>query len=273
MLCVDPQQRITIDQIKTHPAFAWGLPQNYAVPSAISAMPLTTAIPEADIDDGVVGLLRDIGYESRDVIIEDLTSNGHSIAKVFYLMYRKNSSLEMLGWPTSLANAPYEVPSEEFDTTPEGGLETEEDGDEQFKSGSTVDEGQPPLSPAEKVPWAPGMNPRHRHRKRTFRELDLPLPGIMAAAQRVLAESGYEYIHPNQLQLWVRNPCTGEYLCFDAEYENAKTISLVASVPGDGKGDKRLFKALGTALGEPLTRSESSSGDLEMDAGGFTEIA
>jgi hypothetical protein len=247
-------------------------------------MPLTKAIPEEEIDDGIVSLLQDIGYESRASITRDLTSREHSIAKVFHMMYRKNSSLEMLAWPSaSVPRGIWDMPDDEFDTSP-GDSPDDSPGDSQGDSSgealeeenvdesSPTDDAQASFSLAEKATWAPGMNPRNRHRRRTFEGLSLSLETIMGIVQKVLGENGYDFIHPNQVQLWARSADTGEYLCFDAEYERANEIALVASVPCDGKEDTPLLTAIGVALGEPLTRSESSSTDSELEGQGVSDL-
>ncbi|KAH0789483.1 CAMK family protein kinase [Histomonas meleagridis] len=98
MLCVDVKSRITISQIKSHPAFLMGLPKGYQVPTPLPNPTVSTPIELTPNDLPFMHLLRSIGYNSDDEIIEELTSNEYTSAKMFYQMYNHNTLLDSLPW-------------------------------------------------------------------------------------------------------------------------------------------------------------------------------
>ena len=80
MLTVDPQQRITLDEIKEHPAFTAFPPRNYVQDDFES--------PEEPIrnpDLRVVQSLVDLGWGDTTQVLSGLATEGSNMEKVFYM--------------------------------------------------------------------------------------------------------------------------------------------------------------------------------------------
>lgn len=100
MLVVDPKDRITIKDIKAHPAFRIGLPSKYIIPTPLAIPHIHAPIDQSQIDISVISVLRQIGYNSDEDVISELTSEKHSMAKVFFHMLKREFSPVNLPWPS-----------------------------------------------------------------------------------------------------------------------------------------------------------------------------
>ena len=100
ILVVDVSQRLTIDQIKMHPAFHLYLPEGYEVPYPLPAPNISE--PVENDDPRFYSLLRNIGYESDDQIKEELQANYSTAAKIFNYMYFEKQNLKNLPWASSI---------------------------------------------------------------------------------------------------------------------------------------------------------------------------
>ena len=105
ILVVDVDQRYTIDQIKAHPAFSMHLPLGYQIPTPLHAPNITKPI-ETD-DKKFFTLLKNIGFESDEIIKEELSSSETTAAKIFYYMYTQRRLIKSLPWSDKIMrNAP-----------------------------------------------------------------------------------------------------------------------------------------------------------------------
>ena len=101
MLQVDPDQRISISGIKNHPAFSIGIPNNYIIPTPLPLPLLTDPVDTSNLHDSVLKNLQRIGYTNRDELLHDLSSNEHTMAKVFHFMLTNRTSLAQLPWDSA----------------------------------------------------------------------------------------------------------------------------------------------------------------------------
>ena len=102
MLTLDPKQRITLAQIKSHVCFRWGLPDDYVLPSPLPNPSFNEPIPPDSVAPEVFDLLKKIGYNDADELADDFLAPGHTMAKVFYFMLTSQISLEQLQWDSSI---------------------------------------------------------------------------------------------------------------------------------------------------------------------------
>jgi BR serine/threonine kinase len=98
MLKVDVSGRITIDGIKRHAAFRIGLPDNYVIPTPLPLKDMSAPIAESEIDSAIMEVLRNIGYDDEKEAVRDLLDEGHSMAKVFYAMLKRDRNHASLPW-------------------------------------------------------------------------------------------------------------------------------------------------------------------------------
>lgn len=102
MLSLDPTNRITIAQIKSHEVFKYGLNAEYILPTPLPLGNFVAPIPLEEITPEIIDLLHKIGYTDDDELAIDFASEGHSMAKVFYFMLTSQISLEQLAWDSSV---------------------------------------------------------------------------------------------------------------------------------------------------------------------------
>lgn len=98
MLTVDPKKRITIKEIKEHPCFRWGLPDDYILPS-----PLAVEVDELlSISPEVMSMIDKLCSLSHDQFINELKSESHNLPKVIVSMLSSHLDMEQLPWDRSI---------------------------------------------------------------------------------------------------------------------------------------------------------------------------
>lgn len=98
MLTVDPTKRITIKEIKEHPCFRWGLPDDYILPS-----PLSVEVDELlKISPEVMRMIDKLCSLSHDQFINELKSESHNLPKVIVSMLSSHLDMEQLPWDLSV---------------------------------------------------------------------------------------------------------------------------------------------------------------------------
>ena len=117
LLTVDPNDRITISGIKSHPAFHYGLPTLYKVPTPLPLPFIDGPIDIESVDPTLYQILQSIGYKSESDIKLELTKPGQQMAKVFYSMFIRLVSLHSLPWADS-GNSISQVPDDAFLMSP-----------------------------------------------------------------------------------------------------------------------------------------------------------
>jgi BR serine/threonine kinase len=106
MLTVDTAARITLEQIKQHPAFRIGISDPayvLPVPLPVSVRPEPIAI--ASISSTVRGIMQQVGFSNDGELQAELETDGSSMAKVFYQMLVATNSFDDLPWELSAAPA------------------------------------------------------------------------------------------------------------------------------------------------------------------------
>lgn len=98
ILVVDPTKRLTISGMKMHPFFRLKLPFEYVLPSPLPFPSFLEPINPETIPSDIIDVFHKIGYQKDDELFADLTSNQHTMAKVFYFMLTGKPSLENLDW-------------------------------------------------------------------------------------------------------------------------------------------------------------------------------
>lgn len=101
MLTVSVTERITMEEIKKHPAFRFGLPDGYVVPTPFRFSPFKDPIDPSNVDPKIKQIIWNIGYINDEEINEEFTSFCHTTSKVFYLMLNKNASYNLIQWKES----------------------------------------------------------------------------------------------------------------------------------------------------------------------------
>lgn len=241
MLCVDPKNRITIDDIKIHPAFRIGLPDAYIVPKPISSGLLIEPVEISTIDFAIVPVLQHIGYETEDEAIQELVCEGHTMGKVFYSMYKKSLTPEALPWPSDGFSSEESVPAELFAMSPTAepmmGMRMDAFG---RRARLPLDLSSPESlhgSMIRRASWlGPAEAPAYEVEPEVIQGITIPAEMVMMSLQQFLEQQNFEYFHPNPREIIARKPDTALYMSFEVSYQGMDEISLAinkASNMGD----------------------------------------
>jgi BR serine/threonine kinase len=247
MLCVDPQRRISIGVVKSHPAFRIGLNSEYKLP-----VPIPIAgdrAPITEIDRAVMPVLEAIGYGSEDAITAELQSSHFSMAKVFYAMYHHQSSIAALPWSTM--DQVLEPNGAEFQQSPDLMALTDD------LSGSSIGFNRPGTIPqsvpdqfsyTEGATWAPALPQETREVAECHTDIPCPLEDLWAKLQELLRQQSYEMFHPDPALILARNRDGGQFLILRAAYTGDHGITLALLVPEGSPPDYSMFTIVREAI-------------------------
>ncbi|EAX94743.1 CAMK family protein kinase [Trichomonas vaginalis G3] len=99
MLCVNPECRITIEQIKHHKAFRIGLPQFYTPPLPFPMPDMSQPVSIDDLTPEVKETMITIGFTPEE-LNEQLSLTGCNTAKSFYSILTQTQAIESFPWTT-----------------------------------------------------------------------------------------------------------------------------------------------------------------------------
>ena len=243
MLTVDPSQRITIQQIKDHPAFRMYSPEHYVFPKPIPLPFMPAPIDLTQVDNNIYKILLQLGYSSEEEIKSELTATTHNMAKVFYSMLMNQVSLKSLPWEVLHEDVPtHPVNSEQFLISPQmsfGAMGVVQTGDP-FRRLPKI----PAISSPEVYSFAErsegwganditALDPDQPVEEQDF-TLEMRMEQFMVIAQKVMTNFGYVYFHPDDVQLVCK------------KYEPETYIMFNGLVSSDNQIDINMSRNLGT---------------------------
>jgi BR serine/threonine kinase len=244
MLCVNTEQRITIPEIKAHPAFGEGFPEGYTIPTPI---PFTFSENPVEVDDEILKVLKHIGYDSKDEAFSELTKTGHSMAKVFYSMYKGNQTIEQLPWESMDVS---DAPSEAFEVA--GEAHEVQGGNVQgpfARRPRFVEPSMPEaFSLARRASWVLSLPPEEFEEGEVWERIRVGIVTLMTGLQKILVGAGYEYFHPNEFELIARKLGVSGYVILSAKPESCESLTLTSRRPAESSGDHELTLAIGTLV-------------------------
>jgi serine/threonine protein kinase len=239
MLCVDTKNRITISNIKNHPAFLNGYPVGYSLPAPV---PLVFTEEPIEPDEEIVRFLEHIGFESTKEVREELTCPGYSMAKVFYQLLSRTTTPECLPWASGHVSpsAPpdlYQMTTEEKEHEevmfPEPNLRTCD------SSGSSTGSMPDPDG------WAPFPAGFVMSEESWFKLKRNPIALLMFQLQELLIAGGYEFFHPNPLELVAKRGADGSFAYVTVIQEEG-WLDLRLQQNGQTASIRELATAVGT---------------------------
>lgn len=252
LLTVDPDKRITLAQIKHHPAFKTSIPKNYVFPGAL---PLINIGPVdiSTLDESVFKVLRQIGFKNKSELEEQLKSESQNFAKLFCMMLEQQISIDMLPWPEDdqyddedSASSPKDhfIEQQDDDFAPIGYVVQNEDSLFQAKAKFST-EGSSSFSVysfADRASWVPevanGLAEAPYQTSSTMCELSVTLEELVSTFQRVLNEEGFDWFYPNDVLLVARRKSDLIDVVISIEYEKESTLKAVIQLV---KGDSSYF--------------------------------
>jgi BR serine/threonine kinase len=234
MLVVDPTQRITIAQIKSHAAFRRGLVPSYVLPSPLPFAQYTAPIDVTLLPSPVLSTLAQIGFSDATELANQLHDSENSAAKVFTMILLNMVDLSGLansGLPpfvgAELAFAPVLLgqpkPSDAIPREGYRGGEAAPYGD--YSAGN-------PVWNRERTMAA------HVYATASFDTCKQPLWALMTALQQDLGRLAYSWFHPDPGTIYVRAPDGNAYYSIVGTFRSALDVTVTVNAH---KGDASQF--------------------------------
>jgi hypothetical protein len=242
MIVVDPTKRITLGEIKRHPAFTRGLPDGYVVPSPLPLPSLQDPIEPGSVQPQLLKVLRQIGYATDDELAVDLLATGQTMAKVFHYMLTRHVDRVALPWENGRHFDDDSAFGEVLEGTPKELLEPDPPAER-------VAHVEVSYSLAEKPDWAIGDVVLVSYQQdQVIDSIRTKAPFLMMTLQCIMNDLHYDWFHPDDLSLLVRTT-TGEFLVCEAEYVDPEFMKLRVKME---EGPEKLFGAIMKRLTDVL---------------------
>jgi serine/threonine protein kinase len=235
MLSVDPTQRPSLIEIKSHPCFRRGADENYVFPRPIPHRHFTDPIDLSSVSANVVSVLTQIGYSNEQELRSDLMMTSNNMAKVFVALLTDNLDLEKLPWDHS-ENVTDETfhaldyvlggaPMSDLDFSP-----TLQAAGSAASFSSTVSR---PDWYLEATPLSLVIESHE------IQLADCEIWNLMSVTQDAVRDCGLQFFHPDPVTLYLRTRDALFYASVTATFTaaDAVTLSLVLH-----KGDKAQFQ-------------------------------
>ena len=249
MLTVDVTKRITLEQIKAHPAFHIGYPRNYTIPSPLPLPSLPDPIDTSSLDPKIFKVLLDLGYFSEGEVKAQLESTSTNMAKVFVHMLTSSMSLEWLPWDGETGEE--EVPAENFliDENPIAfAAQSGPDHSDPFhrrRNMQPMSLGSPDLfSFVQKSTWGgEGVVSEDSHESNvvTLGKITITLPVLMASLQQLLIQNSCVFFHPNDETLITRFGDANLFVVIQAVFADPGQFALKVRQVNGSPRDFSLF--------------------------------
>ncbi|OHS99306.1 putative CAMK family protein kinase [Tritrichomonas foetus] len=201
ILTADPSKRITIKQIKQHPAIRIGLPYTYYLPAPFPIPTLTNPIVISSQNDSTLDSLQQIGFVDRSNLLTLLQSDTPNMAKVFYLMLTQPFDLETLPWGKPMMSRSY--PNLIFEHPFVFPVDYDSNYTDPFDLSSSQ-QSSPYNSPLnasvynmDQSDWVPNPPQIIYEQEQNIRNISLSMPLLMLTLQKFFTEKEYDWFHPN----------------------------------------------------------------------------
>lgn len=229
MLTVDTTQRITISQIKAHPAFRIGLPPAYILPTPLPLPVIADPVDPTTVGENVVGVLRQIGFVNDEELVAQFTAEGPTMAKVFYSKLTATLSLDNIPWSQPEVHES-EGPDEPLMVAPRGMgfsnvvVDPFKAKKELMHIGSLNSLGD---SVPEKAVWADLLS--HEFKSDLVQPccgIPLPMNVLMCRMQEMMIALNMEWFYPDDYTIIAKHPEDRMYLVMKIQHESLESMHM-----------------------------------------------
>lgn len=221
MINVDVDKRFSLEQIKNHRAFRFGLPNNYLVPRPIPFPDLSEPIDPDLVPQTMIETLNAIGIQTQEVR-EELALEGTNTTKIFISMMNEQTLISNLPWESAASEIPvYDESMENF-------------GSGTIENARVINETLSPLmmqtpesgfSLAVPTPWFPEDPEIEFQKTLKFGPSSYWSETVMASLQSVFLEFGFLIFHPDPLTLFGKN-ATNMFIRIRVEFPETSSSIL-----------------------------------------------
>jgi len=232
MLTVDVTSRITIQEIKNHPAFHIDLPEDYIIPKPLPLPYVGDPIDPESVEKTVLISLRHLGYKTDDDIYQELSSPANTMAKLFNCMLTSKINIESLPW-AELSNEQEfieKISQEAFlmDPKPTVSSFSLQGRDNFFRRPKVPSAGSPDyFSLAQKVSWADEASVEEFQSEHVFDFVTGKLEYVITQLQKRFKADGVLFFYPNDLTLITHVPNDNSYSIIFFEYAESSEIKII----------------------------------------------
>ena len=218
MLNVDPTKRIKIEEIKAHPGFRWELPEQYVLPTPLPTPVRMDPVDPSSVMQEILVALHQIGFLDDEELMNDLTSPGYTMAKVFYRMLTANMALDALPWFQT---------HESTDATPEAYMVSPASGNSTGLELGAVSSYGYGMSLSERVPL-PSMPMQQSpcDSVQPFFGIRCPWEVLLMNMQEFLTAHDFQWFHCDDYTLVSRRQEDLMYLIIKLEWGPDRTINM-----------------------------------------------
>ena len=260
-MTVDPSLRITIEGIKEHPAFRMYTPDGYVFPKPLPIPFLSEPVDPESVLPATFSVLKCIGYNSDQEIIDELQSTTHTAAKVFAMMLARSVSPSAFVWPSGETIA---APSDAFLVSPQPeALRIFQSSDpfrrRRFEVGSQSATPEVySLKEGNMFGWSDVSAPEGDLEPVVMEQIFLKLDVLMCGLQKALAAAGFEWLHPDDFSLFARKIGADSCIEVEAERTSAEALALtIAAVVPDAAILSEVSDVVQRAIEEMLSPAQA----------------
>ncbi|OHT00316.1 putative CAMK family protein kinase [Tritrichomonas foetus] len=198
MLCVDVSQRITLKQIKQHPAFRLLMPQDYIFPSPLPQANITEPIDPSTLSPDIMTILHQIGFDNDNELRTELMADHHTKAKQFLFLVLRRVSFYNLPWGGKTR------PAVNLDIDPKTAINFDDPflNNEKYQTGLKFEKCIP------------------------VEEIDKKHEVIVTEIQKYLTENHYNWFYPHDLLILIRKEDESLDMFIRFEYLPAQKIMM-----------------------------------------------
>lgn len=223
LLVVDPAQRITIHDIKRHPAVRIGLPENYILPSPLPLESLAEPIALSLSDESLLPALVQIGFSDVSELVNQLSSNTPNMAKVFYRMLSQPFDPQKVEWGKSAEPAEWFEDEHPFLAPMDYQAVSSDPCDSPVIGRS--------MSPCEPCEWLPQMQAvAIFQQEQEIPNINISVPEAMTIIQHSFGGAGYLWYHPNDRTMLLKDPRAEIFVSLIANLDSQQLITLVVKM-------------------------------------------
>jgi BR serine/threonine kinase len=221
MICVDPEARIKMAQVKQHPAFKMMLPASYIVPSPIPLERITGPIELETVRADVKESLERLGIGAEE-LKNSLAASDSNMVKIFVTMLTRKTQLEELPWSEGLKSVDH---LDSIETVGFGGGTINQRNLRPVRRYSFGEMSPVGFSLPTKQEWIPLETDLEFDGSETISPCFSSLPSLMARMQGAMTQFGFTIFHPNDQELIGRNAANG-YFRILATYLTRESLAV-----------------------------------------------
>ena len=221
MLCVEVDKRITLDEIKAHPAFRLLMPEKYVFPRPLPDPNIVESIDPATLSPQIVEVLHQLGFVDDKELRAELMAETSTMAKRFLFLMLRRLTFDSLPWGDE------ESPVVSLEVTPETSLKSDDpvDSTTMYQANLVV------------------------FQQREIDDIAMRHDNLMTLLQNYLTECEFKWFYPHDQLIMARRMVDGTDVTIRVVFLGNEKLKLVISLAA---GDELALSQLTDAISKLL---------------------